>query len=193
MVIEFGQPEYEEEAERPRRRWFVWGLAVTGFLLAAGFLCQCRWLPTQINSDAMYPTLKRGEYVIVDDHVGRPYQVGDVVMLREPETGKLSPKRIMAVAGQTVEWRDGVLKIDGAEWSQIVPEGGELDADLQEYAPGMKRGHQRVVVPIGHVFVMGDYWGSSYDSFDYGPVELTAIQGVIRRVFWPIEHRREIH
>src|SRR5690349_16427359 len=73
----------------------------------------------RIPSVGMEPTLLRGDRITVDPkayHDGRTPQPGDVIVFAWPkDPSKTFVKRVVAIAGQTVEDRDGRLYVDGRE------------------------------------------------------------------------------
>ena len=87
----------------------ILGLAVVLFVLFGWFS------PVYIDDPSMAPTLSEGDTVIYDRLYGHfhEYQRGDIVVYRDPETGALLIKRVIALGGETVEAKDGLLIIDG--------------------------------------------------------------------------------
>ena len=130
-----------------------------------------------------------------------------MVVFRYPLDRNLSyVKRVIAVGGQTIEVRDGVVLVDGVALRQLAmigdcPSSGEEPADvttcrlLQESAgtgwyPIMRYPSQgapdfpRSVVPPGHLFVLGDNRDNSSDSRVWGPVRHDLVEGRATFVWW---------
>jgi len=78
----------------------------------------------------------------------------------EAPDGELLAKRIVAVGGQRVEIRDGVLFVDRIPRREPYVDHSRVD--------GFFFGPARV--PAGSVFVLGDNRGDSEDSRDFGAV-----------------------
>jgi signal peptidase I len=134
-------------------------LLVPLLVLLAGRLLVAE--PFHIPSASMEPTLHAGDRVIANKlayRFGSP-QVGDLVVLESP-TGEVFAKRIVALGGQRVEIRDGVLLVDGARRREPYVDYATVD--------GFFFGPARV--PAGTVFVLGDNRGDSEDSREFGPV-----------------------
>jgi signal peptidase I len=83
-------------------------------------------------------------------------------------------KRVVALPGETVEVRGGVVLVNGGA---LVEPYATPPADSTEYGPE--------VVPAGHVFVMGDNRPVSQDSRVFGPVPIDDIVGRAFSVIWP--------
>lgn len=160
------------------------------------FILEGLWVPKKVISNSMYPTIESGEYVFVDCRKGLEFRRETVVMLRDPSdrVGGVVAKRVIGVAGDVVTWRDGELRVNDEQRTQIHPDRAPLAGEKLQ-VEGMKdrRRPRRVEVGEGKVFVMGDNWGNSKDSFDYGPVRTADLLGVVRFVYWPHDRIREIH
>lgn len=132
--------------------WIFAGLIGLALVLAVLFL----WFsPVHVQDVSMEPTLQKGDTVFYDRlyrHF-REYRRGDMVAFRDPESGKLLIKRVIALGGETVEAKGGVLIIDG-----------QFGMDEHRYAASKVPDFQRIEVPEGTVFVLSDDRGYGDDS-----------------------------
>lgn len=129
-----------------------------------------------VISESMEPTLQIGDRILVDR--GGFADRFSVVVLQDPEKSdepqEQLVKRIVGVAGDSVEIRGGILYLNGKEqYSSHVTTNRVNWRDL------------KIKVPDDHVFVMGDNRNNSYDSLNFGPVEDKYIRGVLSLVLWP--------
>lgn len=113
--------------------------------------------------------------------LGEPRQ-GDVVVFAFPgdETRDFI-KRVIAVPGQTVEARDGVVIVDGMPLSEPY-----LDQSLDE-DDRWNGSFGPQVVPEGNLFVMGDNRNNSYDSRSWGMLEQRLLVGRADLRYWPFD------
>jgi signal peptidase I len=163
------------------RTMIEWVLVIAGALVVAllikTFLFQAFYIP----SESMEPTLIDRDRVIVNKLSYRlhPVNRGDLVVFDRPpnepptEIDELI-KRVIALEGETIEGRDGVVYIDG----QRLHEPYVADGNFGSFGP--------VTVPDGHVFVMGDNRTNSRDSRIFGPIDEDLIVGRAFVRVWPI-------
>lgn len=141
------------------------GLAVGGvFLLRARAFAVYR-IPTV----SMSPAFDRGDRIVVNMSPLRYADLAyeDVVIFYAPhDPDRTYVKRVVGLAGDTIEIRDDQLFRNG---ERLAP------------MPNMRR-PQRVEVPPGHVFVLGDNREQSRDSREYGPISAGAIHGIAQYV-----------
>jgi signal peptidase I len=168
----------ERKGKPPRSlaRTIVEWVAVIGggiviALVIEAFFIQAFWIP----SPSMVPTLEVGDRVLVNKLAYRWGDVerGDVVVFERPEglEGNGNPKdlikRVIAVGGDTIESRNGLVYVNG----ERVDESGYLEpgTPTDDLPP--------TEVPEGQVFVMGDNRTNSQDSRVFGAVSEDTIVG----------------
>ncbi len=137
---------------------------------------------------------------------------GDIVIFRFPAKNKDNPhygkdfiKRCVALEGQKVQVIDKKVFVDGQEriepfaqhvedsiypapaysaenfqtnWESGVFEGLAGNEVRDNFGP--------VIVPKGHIFVMGDNRDRSFDSRFWGPLDLKEIKGRAWVLYWPL-------
>ncbi len=140
---------------------------------------------TEVRQQSMVPTLLQSDRVLVskvDYRVGPP-QRGDIVVFNPPIESTIPyVKRVMAVAGDVIDLRDGKVYVNGAPLE--VP---EAHGSTQPQVPRITYPH---TVPPGEVFVLGDNRQASSDSRTFGPVPDPNIIGKVIVRFWPPDRVR---
>jgi signal peptidase I len=136
-----------------------------------------------VSGHSMDTTLHNGDRVLVNKLSYRLHHPnrGDVVVLKTLEgTGERDLiKRVIALPGETVEYKSCVLYINGKELVEPY-----LNPAI--VTPSSCGGDQtKLTIPAEHVFVMGDNRGGSKDSRDIGPVEYQNLLGRAFVVIWP--------
>lgn len=124
---------------------------------------------------SMAPTLADSERYLLNRWVYyvRSPQRDDLVVLRDPADAGYSVKRIVAVEGDVVSLKDGVLYINGRK--AVEP---YLRPGTPTFAAAPRR-EQTYNCESGQFFVLGDNRNNSVDSRVYGPVPRHSIIGLI--------------
>jgi signal peptidase I len=150
-----------------------WLVLLALIVLARSFVVT----PVRISSSSMQPTLHRGDVVLVDRVRTKPSQLrrGDLVTFEHPITGERTLKRLAALPGDEVVVHDAVLRVNG----KLVEESY---VDVPRRVPAVA---VSVVVPAGHLFVLGDNRSDSWDSRSFGPVSAEALDGRVLLRTWP--------
>lgn len=134
-----------------------------------------------VEGPSMRPTLVNGERLVVNKFIYRfkTPERGEILVFRYPrDPSRDFIKRVIAVAGDTVEIKDGRVFLNG----QLLNEPYILERTRGSYPIA--------TVPEGHIYVMGDNRNNSEDSRfkDVGFVPLELIKGKAVTVFWPLDH-----
>lgn len=138
--------------------------------------------PRYIPSLSMFPTFDIGDQLLVDKitKIVKPFDRRDVVVFNPSQTyvdltGNTEAliKRIVAIAGDTVEIKDSTLYVNGEP--QVEP---FINEKPDYILPPL-------VVPSGTVLVLGDNRNHSYDSHIWGflPTENIVGRAVVK--YWP--------
>lgn len=210
-----------------------WAETVYSAVLLASILMYFLVQAFKIPSGSMESTLRIGDHLFVNKFVYgvripftekrvlrlKPVKAGDIVVFRfptdDPESehcggsqfGKDFIKRVVAVGGDTLEVRDGVLVKNGAvlgkepftqfldsfrgEKPALAPptdlyqelwQTGKLDLKMGDT---MKDYFGPVKVPAGSYFMMGDNRDRSCDSRFWGPVAEKYVKGKAWVIYWP--------
>lgn len=171
-----------------------WVVIAVGALLVAfvikTFLLQAFYIP----SLSMAPTLKVNDRVLVNKLSYDLHGVnrGDLVVFETPPAESAQTKdlikRVIGLPGETVESRDGRILINGQALNEpyLRPDvfsGGPICHNVS--LPGCA-GPERITVPPGSYFVMGDNRPNSRDSRFIGAIPESLIVGRAFVRVWPL-------
>ena len=133
------------------------------------------WIP----SESMVPTIEVNDKVIVTNfsYWFEGPKRGDVIVFRYPlDTKKDYIKRCIGLPGETVEFRDSKLYVNGQLVEEpYLPEG----LVFEDFGP--------IEVPEGQYFMCGDNRNHSSDSRVWGFVEKRLIIGKAQVIYWPFD------
>jgi signal peptidase I len=150
-------------------------------LLLRWAVVEPRWIP----SGSMLPTLQLQDRILVEKltpRFGSGVHTGSIVVFHPParlQEAGYDPrsaliKRVVAVAGDRVEVREGKLWRNGApaepDWAREA-----MAYDLEP-----------IVVPDGEVLVLGDNRNASLDSHLWGPLPEADLIGTAIWRYWPL-------
>ena len=181
---------------------------VAAFVVAVGLRAFVA-APFRVPSDSMAETLLAGDHVWVD-RVGprvTGLRRGDVVVFAR--TGRWHVKRVVAVGGDSVVWRSGVLFVGGSAgalpgavlgaWSVTCGGAPARRFVARESAARRLAGtcaltpdargvpDTALAVPTGAIYVLGDHRAASEDSRGYGPVPVSRVVGRVAGVYLSLD------
>lgn len=133
--------------------------------------------PVRVDGASMDPTLKDGEILLLSK-ISKNYNRFDIIVANKANTKIV--KRIIGLPGESIEYRSGVLYINGKRIKDKVSINIE-DFDLKSLF-GLEK------IPDDYYFVMGDNRNNSSDSRDVriGLVKKSEISGKTIFRIWPI-------
>jgi signal peptidase I len=149
----------------------------TAFVLAL-LIQQFVVKPFYIPSVSMEDTLEEGDRVLVNRFIYRFSEIhrGDVVVFDPPvQSDEPYIKRVVAVAGDTVEVKDGKLWVNGEPQDEPYLKEPEISGTFPE-----------TTIPEGDFWAMGDNRNQSGDSRVFGPVSEDEVLGKAFVIYWPL-------
>ncbi|MFA5149831.1 MAG: signal peptidase I [Candidatus Omnitrophota bacterium] len=175
------------------REWIEAALfaAFLAFCVIRPFIMQAFKIPT----GSMRPTLLEGDLILVNKFIYgakvpfthlrlpalRQPKRGDVVVFIYPEDkNKDFIKRLVALPGETVEIKSGTIYVDSQPLLEPV-----FNSRYYYNRGNFAKEYEKVVVPQGSYFVLGDNSGSSRDSRYWGFVPADNILGEAVVIYWP--------
>ncbi len=168
-----------------RRRNLILGCILFWSILAAAAIRQWGFGAIEVKGESMRPTLYSGERFIVHRWIYfyRSPQRDEIVVIRSPQDGVLSVKRVIGLPGETVEITGGAVRIGGKPLEEPYLAAGTLTR------PEAQRGNVWSLAPDQY-FVLGDNRPASEDSRFFGALRRTDILGKVRNPN-PLPHHRE--
>ncbi|MBW2599195.1 MAG: signal peptidase I [Deltaproteobacteria bacterium] len=174
-----------------------WSEAIIIAILIALFIRTFVVQAFKIPSGSMKPTLQIGDHLLVNKFsygikipfvretlvpIGNP-QRGDIVVFIYPmDRTKDFIKRVVGIAGDTIEIKDKEIYLNGSPYDD--GHGVYTDSILFPASIQPRDNFGPITVPAEHIFVMGDNRDQSYDSRFWGFVDLKDVLGKALIIYW---------
>ena len=128
----------------------------------------------EVRGASMEPTLTAGDRLLLNRfaYLHREPERGEMVVLKDPETGDLIVKRIVGLPCETVVMQNDSAFVNG---HRLTEPYAAITTGKMDKMPLSKA----TVVPRDYYFVLGDNRSRSLDSRVFGPVPRSSILGVI--------------
>lgn len=142
--------------------------------------------PETVSGISMVPTLEDGERGVTNILASLLFGVDrfDVVALVEPQSGDQWVKRVIGLPGETIEYKDGKLYINGAYVEENFLDDDYISS-VGRTRSTFTENFSAVTLGDNEYFVMGDNRKDSLDSRRVGPFKRSDIIGKHLYVFWP--------
>jgi signal peptidase I len=128
----------------------------------------------------MEPTIQEGNSIFVEKISQKVDKLskGDIIAFQSPVDEKSLIKRIIGIAGDKIEIKDGKVIVNGATLKEPYILGGVTSGSLS------------VVVPKNQLFVLGDNRANSLDSRYFGCIDTKAVEGRAFVRYYPFNEIR---
>ncbi|EAF1394992.1 type I signal peptidase SipZ [Listeria monocytogenes] len=177
--------------EKNLKRLWSWIWAAVLAVLIAVIIRFYLFVPILVDGISMMPTLHNDDRVIINrfGNVDR----FDVIVFRESD-GKEYIKRVIGLPGDTVEYKEDQLYINGKKYNEPY---------LDTYKEKLKDGYltddysskdqlDGGKIPKDTYFVLGDNRRASKDSRIIGPIPFSKVLGTTPICYWLIEDAKLI-
>ena len=182
--------------EKPRKVALVFFLELIQIIaISLAIIIPIRYFlvqPFYVKGTSMEPNFFDREYLIIDElsyRLSDPKR-GDIVVFHYPNNPKeYFIKRVIGLPGETVEIKDGKIKI----YNNEHPNGFMLDEE--PYLSDSVYTSQNITKTLsaGHYFVLGDNRPMSYDSRFFGPIDKNVIVGRVWLRGWPLDRWKKFN
>lgn len=156
-----------------RNRFAKFALLIALSLASYFFFSRVIVTAVEVKGASMAPTLRSGDMLFLNRFaaIHHVLQRGEMVVLKDPETGELVVKRIVGLPGEWVQVDMGVAFVNG---KRLMETYLNQSSRTPTGDPGPK-----TLVPLNHYYVLGDNRNNSVDSRAFGTVPRENIIGVI--------------
>ena len=200
-------------------RWYVYLFLVlmgTGGSTQIAFNIRATILEAfRVPAASCYPTIVPNDRLLANKlaYKNKDPERGDLIVFLNPKDRRQNYiKRVVAIAGDTVEIKDSQLFINDKQLQRqeivqstlddmkIEFDGKLLEGQIFEETNGNSKykiflagpphnktsnDFARITVPEHHCFVLGDNRNLSYDSRNFGPIPLATLKGKADYLYWP--------
>lgn len=191
-----------QRAPRTRSKLREYIDAIVVAVLMALFFRQFVIQAFRIPSSSMESTLLVGDFLFVNKFLYgaqipltnwrlpaiRQPERGDIIVFKSPTDGRDFIKRCVAVAGDTVELRRKTLYINGEPQHETFTQ--HTDRTMHSRAQGPRDSMGPIVVPGGHIFMLGDNRDNSHDSRFWGALPIDHVRGKAMFIYFSIDTSR---
>ncbi|UCD49579.1 MAG: signal peptidase I [Phycisphaerales bacterium] len=212
------RPDYQPKVYNRPSIYLLLGVLIQGSSI--GYALHVRgslFEAFRVPAASEYPNIVPEDRILVDKTAYRQTAPsrGDTVLFKPPNENWHGHyiKRVVAVAGDTVEMKDGDLYVNGEKLPRraiarsdinaapVEVNGQVLEGDFFLEENGRRKytiflaaaesqaalDYAAVVVPAHHCFVLGDNRNRSRDSRHFGPISYATIAGRADYVYWPAD------
>ena len=132
--------------------------------------------PIKVNGTSIVPTLDGGEFMLLTKYNKNDLNRNDIVIvtIKHSDVKEDIIKRIIAMPGETISCKDGIIYIN----SKKVEE---------KYGKGVTNDFEKVKLGKDEYFVLGDNRVNSLDSSEFGPIKKSQIKGKANLVVFPFD------
>jgi|GEM_PF-3985653 len=175
---------------------FAYSAKILLFTLAMALLLRALFVSAfSIQTEAMLPTLKSGDFILAWKTFV-PHR-GDVVILNCPESGNSCVKRVVGLPGDKIEIAKQRLIINArpAEYEKLASDGADVNlvehwqenSWLVSVDASAQADMAAVEVPPDHLFLLNDHRSDASDSRQWGPVSTAQMEAKAWRIWMSVD------
>ncbi len=143
------------------------------FTVIVFLFCFLFFRPTVVSGSSMYPTLFSKDLLLLNG-VSQELGYGDIAVIRR-DNNTLLIKRVIGLAGDTIY----INEEDGC----VYRNGERLNEPYAVFPTPAQQLTGEVLVPLGHIFVLGDNRVNSHDS-RYNDIGMVPVDTVIGKAVY---------
>jgi len=177
------------ETKPVKKKWIKelreWLTAITIAVVASMLIQNYAFAQVQVFNVSMQNTLVEGQRLFEDKlsyHLTSPKR-GEIVIVKDRSEHRNLVKRVIALPGETLEFKDGFVYVDGVKLDEPYVKGATWPNDFAT----------PYIIPSNHIFVMGDNRERSEDSRAFGAVPYSDLDGRVLFRIWPLNKFGSIH
>ena len=178
----------KQSSQSARKGWRKelreWALSLSMAVVIALLVQNYAFAQAEVRQSSMSGTLEEGHRLVEDklSYVFSEPKRGDIVIIDGPESDVRLIKRLIALPGDTVDMREGLVYLNGAKLEEAYAKGQTFPSGLD--VP--------FTVAEGQVFVLGDNREHSLDSRQLGTISFDSLEGKAVLRVWPLQKFGEI-
>ena len=130
--------------------------------------------PVRVDGSSMSKTLEEGDILLLNK-LDQNYERFEIIVF--DMSGEKLIKRIIGLPGETVEFKNNVLYINGEKVEENYGTGITADFNLSDL--------EYTVIPDNTYFVVGDNRNNSLDSRYFGCIDQSQIIGTVHITIFP--------
>lgn len=196
-VAENGSAETVSDKKKTKKTWqrelLEWIECLAVALIVVFLLTTFVGRTVRVSGPSMEPTLQDKDMLVVY-HLGYTPSNEDIIVLNPKGDNKPYIKRVIAVGGQTVDFKMNINHKDGTRFYDVYVDGELLEEDyiaekIASNPQSLTTEQYPLTVPEGHVFVLGDNRNHSVDSRYEATVGMVNNDDIVGKAifrFWPL-------
>lgn len=158
-----------------------WGPFI-GILLLIVLIRSFIITPVRVDGSSMSKTLEEGDILLLTK-LDQNYERFEIVVFNIG--GEKLIKRIIGLPGETVEFKNNVLYINGEKLEENYGTGITADFNLSDLG--------YTIIPDNTYFVVGDNRNNSLDSRYFGCIDQSQIIGTVHTTIFPFSKLGKIN
>lgn len=137
-----------------------------------------------IDGDSNYPTIYEGDIVLSKNVDPDGITRCELISFYYNENTMPLIKRVVALQGDTIQIKSGIVQINGAELNC-----SSIDVNYHNHGV-LENSDEFYVVPNNSVFLLGDNSNNSFDSRYFGSVSLDKVSSSLLKIIWPVNRTK---